>query len=124
MSVAWPWVMLCELHMVGFLTPNARFMPLNSMTIFSNQWSAFLHPGSLHTSPLLRFYSDVLLEVEQRANASRKRVLDAIISGRLRKHQPSCALGWLLKGDYYSASPKESLLAFKVFGWFVLLRAL
>lgn len=29
-SVAWPWDMLCELSLISFLTPNARFQPLPS----------------------------------------------------------------------------------------------
>ena len=70
-SVAWPWVMLCELALASFLTPNARFQPLASFSIYSLTWSFFLHPGSCHTSNLLRLYHNVLHGLEDRANEHR-----------------------------------------------------
>ena len=70
-SVAWPWVMLCELALASFLTPNARFQPLASFSVYSLTWSFFLHPGSCHTSNLLRLYHNVLHGLEDRANEHR-----------------------------------------------------
>lgn len=70
-SVAWPWVMLCELALASFLTPNARFQPLASFSVYSLTWSFFLHPGSCHTSNLLRLYHNVLHGLEDKANAHR-----------------------------------------------------
>eukprot|EP00438_Fugacium_kawagutii_P021394 Skav232441 [mRNA] locus=scaffold189:307222:308406:- [translate_table: standard] len=69
-SVAWPWV-LCELSLASFLTPIARFQPLASFSLFSLTWSFFLHPGSCHTSTLLRLYRNVLHALEEKANAHR-----------------------------------------------------
>eukprot|EP00438_Fugacium_kawagutii_P019338 Skav202389 [mRNA] locus=scaffold1406:409279:411123:- [translate_table: standard] len=70
-SVAWPWVMLCELALASFLTPNARFQPLASFSVYSLTWSFFLHPGSCHTSNLLRLYHNVLHGLEDKVNAHR-----------------------------------------------------
>ena len=70
-SVAWPWVLLCELALASFLTPNARFQPLASFSVYSLTWGFFLHPGSCHTSNLLRLYHNVLHGLEERANAHR-----------------------------------------------------
>lgn len=70
-SVAWPWVMLCELALTSFLTPNARFQPLASFSVYSLTWSFFVHPGSCHTSNLLRLYHNVLHGLEEKANAHR-----------------------------------------------------
>ena len=70
-SVSWVWVMLCELSLVSFLTPNARFFPLASFAVYSVNWMFFLHPGSCHTSNLLRLYHNVLQGLEQKANAHR-----------------------------------------------------
>ena len=71
-SVAWPWVMICELSLVSFLTPNARFQPLPSFSVYSLTWTFFLHPGSCHTSNLLRLYHNVLHGLEEKANEDRK----------------------------------------------------
>ena len=46
-SVAWPWVMLCELALASFLTPNARFQPLASFSVYSLTWSFFSSPRQL-----------------------------------------------------------------------------
>ena len=73
-SVAWPWVMLCELALASFLTPNARFQPLASFNVYSLTWSFFLHPGSCHTSNLLRLYHNALHGLEEKANAFRATV--------------------------------------------------
>lgn len=70
-SVAWPWVLLCELSLASFLTPNARFQPLASFSVYSLTWFFFLHPGSCHTSSLLRLYRNVLHGLEEKANAHR-----------------------------------------------------
>ena len=34
-SVSWIWVFLAEMSLVSFLTPNARFRPLASMSVYS-----------------------------------------------------------------------------------------
>jgi len=70
-SVSWVWVMLCELALVSFLTPNARFFPLASFPVFSVVWMFFVHPGSCHTSNLLRLYHNCLHGLEMKANAAR-----------------------------------------------------
>ena len=80
-SVSWPWVMLCELCLVSFLTPNARFQHLPSFSVYSLTWTFFLHPGSCHTSNLLRLYHNVLHGLEEKANEDRK-----AIRSRLRQN--------------------------------------
>ena len=70
-SCSWLWVMNCELSLVSFLTPNARFQPLASMSVYSLMWTFFLHPGSCHTSNLLRLYQNTLHGIEIRANEFR-----------------------------------------------------
>ena len=70
-SVPWPWVMLCELALASFLSPTACFHPLASFQVYSLTWSFFLHPGSCHTSNLLRLYQNVLHGVELKANQDR-----------------------------------------------------
>lgn len=80
-SVAWPWVMICELSLVSFLTPNARFQPLPSFSVYSLMWIFFLHPGSCHTSNLLRLYHNVLHGLEEKTNEDRK-----AMRTRLRQH--------------------------------------
>ena len=70
-SVAWPWVMLCELALASFLTPNARLHPLASFTVFSLTWTFFVHPGSCHTSNLLRLYQNVFHGIEKKVNRYR-----------------------------------------------------
>ena len=72
-SCSWLWVMNCELSLVSFLTPNARFQPLASMSVYSLMWTFFLHPGSCHTSNLLRLYQNTLHGIEIRANEFRAR---------------------------------------------------
>jgi hypothetical protein len=87
-SVAWPWVMLCELCLVSFLTPNARFLPLPSFAVYSLTWTFFLHPGSCHTSNLLRLYHNVLHGLEDKANEDRR-----AMRARLRQHAMPGAQG-------------------------------
>lgn len=87
-SVAWPWVMICELSLVSFLTPNARFQPLPSFSVYSLTWTFFLHPGSCHTSNLLRLYHNVLHGLEEKANEDRK-----AMRTRLRQHAMPGAQG-------------------------------
>ena len=70
-SCSWLWVMNCELSLVSFLTPNARFQPLASMSVYSLMWTFFLHPGSCHTSNLLRLYQNTLHGIEIKANEFR-----------------------------------------------------
>ena len=67
-SVPWPWVMMSELALASFLTPNARFQPIASFNVYSLTWTFFLHPGSCHTSNLLRLYHNTLYGVERKAN--------------------------------------------------------
>ena len=87
-SVAWPWVMLCELCLVSFLTPNARFLPLPSFAVYSLTWTFFLHPGSCHTSNLLRLYHNDLHGLEDKANEDRR-----AMRARLRQHAMPGAQG-------------------------------
>ncbi|CAK9089942.1 Uncharacterized protein (Fragment), partial [Durusdinium trenchii] len=92
-TVAWPWVMLCELALASFLTPNARLHPLASFTVFSLTWSFFLHPGSCHTSNLLRLYQNVFHGLEKKVNRFR-----AAECARLRQAaQPGADAQALLK---------------------------
>ena len=70
-SCSWLWVMNCELSLMSFLTPNARFQPLASMSVYSLMWTFFLHPGSCHTSNLLRLYQNTLHGIEIKANEFR-----------------------------------------------------
>ncbi|CAK0815242.1 unnamed protein product [Prorocentrum cordatum] len=70
-SVPWIWVMLCELSLVSFLTPNARITPLASFFVFSLSWMFFLHPGARHASNLLRLCRNVLRALERKSNEAR-----------------------------------------------------
>ncbi|CAK8999582.1 Uncharacterized protein (Fragment) [Durusdinium trenchii] len=63
--------MLCELALASFLTPNARLHPLASFTVFSLTWTFFVHPGSCHTSNLLRLYQNVFHGIEKKVNRYR-----------------------------------------------------
>lgn len=91
-SVAWPWVMLCELCLVSFLTPNARFQPLPSFSVYSLMWVFFLHPGSCHTSNLLRLYHNVLHGLEEKANEDRKAMRTQLRQHALPGAQAQAAL--------------------------------
>ena len=82
-KVPWVWVMLAELALTSFLTPNARFFPLASFAVYSLVWAFFLHPGSCNTSNLLGLYHNVLRGVEQKANNDR-----AAQRARVRQEAP------------------------------------
>ena len=71
-SVPWPWIMVAELQLAGFLAPNARFLPLPSMKIYANDWMAYLHMGSCHTSNLLRLFNDIYHAIERAVNEARR----------------------------------------------------
>ena len=71
-SVPWPWIMVAELQLAGFLAPNARFLPLPSMKIYANDWMAYLHMGSCHASNLLRLFNDIYHAIERAVNEARR----------------------------------------------------
>lgn len=123
-SVAWPWVLLCELALASFLTPNARFQPLASFSVYSLTWSFFLHPGSCHTSNLLRLYHNVLHGLEEKANAHRAAERQRLAANAL----PNPAAQRVLKEQKkklitaHNVSPRHRLLgghraAHRVLSW-------